>query len=94
MHVRDAQDANAAGNRFVPARFPVPIDIVDPIARMQAIRRLVGRQRAEPAMGLLDDVSRIVRRLPKPMYTALRRLPRARIGGGAGRLAARLAGEA
>jgi WS/DGAT/MGAT family acyltransferase len=71
INVRDAANGNRAGNRFVPARLIVPIGIADPANRVRAIRELVGRQRAEPALGLLDDVSGMLRRLPAPLYTAL-----------------------
>ncbi len=71
INVRDGDDGARAGNAFVPARFPVPVGITDPSARMRAIHDLVHAQRAEPALGLLDDVSGILRRLPTPVYTAL-----------------------
>jgi WS/DGAT/MGAT family acyltransferase len=71
INVRDAANGNRAGNRFVPARLIVPVGIADPAARLRAIRALVAHQRAEPALGLLDDVSGMLRRLPAPMYTAL-----------------------
>jgi diacylglycerol O-acyltransferase len=71
INVRDAANGNRAGNRFVPARLIVPIGIGDPAARLRAVRALVSQQRAEPALGLLDDVSGMLRRLPAPMYTAL-----------------------
>jgi WS/DGAT/MGAT family acyltransferase len=71
INVRDAASGNRAGNRFVPARLIVPVGIKDPATRLRAIRELVARQRAEPALGLLDDVSGMLRRLPTPVYTAL-----------------------
>jgi WS/DGAT/MGAT family acyltransferase len=71
INVRDAANGNRAGNRFVPARLIVPVGIADPATRLRAIRELVARQRAEPALGLLDDVSGMLRRLPTPVYTAL-----------------------
>jgi diacylglycerol O-acyltransferase len=71
INVRSAADANRAGNRFVPARLVVPLSIADPAARIRAIGALVRRQRDEPALGLVDDVSSVLRRLPKPVATAL-----------------------
>jgi diacylglycerol O-acyltransferase len=71
INVRDAADGQRAGNRFVPARLLVPMQIADPGERMRAVRALVTQQRGEPALGLLDDVSGLLRRLPAPMYTAL-----------------------
>jgi hypothetical protein len=71
INVRDAASGNRAGNRFVPARLIVPVGIKDPATRLRAIRELVVRQRAEPALGLLDRRVRMLRRLPTPVYTAL-----------------------
>ncbi len=71
INVRDSQDAGRVGNQFVPARFVVPVGIVSPLERMKAVQELVRRQRAEPALGLIEDVSGFLRRLPAPMYTAL-----------------------
>jgi diacylglycerol O-acyltransferase / wax synthase len=55
----------------VPARFEVPIGIVSPVARMTAIRDLVGQQRTEPALRLLDEVAALLCRLPLAVSTAL-----------------------
>jgi diacylglycerol O-acyltransferase len=71
ISVRDGETGRVAGNQFVPTRFPVPIDIADPAARMAAIRDLVGRQRAEPALGLIDEVAGLLNRLPLALSTAL-----------------------
>lgn len=71
INVRDAATGDQAGNRFVPARLIVPMGIADPAARVRAVHALVSQERAEPALGLLDDVSGMLRRLPAPVYTAL-----------------------
>jgi hypothetical protein len=71
INVRGGADANRAGNRFVPARLLVPVGIADPAARIRAVGALVRRQRDEPALGLVDDVSSLLRRLPRPVATAL-----------------------
>jgi WS/DGAT/MGAT family acyltransferase len=71
INVRESQGTGRVGNQFVPARFVVPVGIANPLERMKAIRELVRRQRAEPALGLIEDVSGFLRRLPAPMYTAL-----------------------
>jgi WS/DGAT/MGAT family acyltransferase len=71
INVRDGEGAARAGNQFAPARFPVPLDIADPVARMRTIRGLVGRQRAEPALGLLDEISGLLNRLPTSVLTVL-----------------------
>jgi WS/DGAT/MGAT family acyltransferase len=71
INIRGAEDQYRAGNQFVPARFPVPIDIDDPIARMNAIRELVAGQRAEPALALTDPLAGLLNRLPATATTAI-----------------------
>ena len=71
INVRSATTANVAGNQFVPARFPVPVGIVDPIERMNAIRALVEHERAEPALLLTDAIAGILNRLPTTATTSL-----------------------
>ncbi|HEX3425990.1 MAG TPA: wax ester/triacylglycerol synthase domain-containing protein [Acidimicrobiales bacterium] len=60
-----APEAGTGGNQFVPLRFVVPLQIEDPIARMHEISRLVAQQRAEPALGLVDALSLVTRKLPQ-----------------------------
>nr|WHV03895.1 putative wax ester synthase/acyl-CoA:diacylglycerol acyltransferase [uncultured bacterium] len=71
INVRTADTADVAGNQFAPARFPVPMNIEDPIERMQIIRELVAGQRAEPAMGLTETMAGVLNRLPTTATTAL-----------------------
>jgi diacylglycerol O-acyltransferase / wax synthase len=71
INVRTATTANKAGNQFVPARFAVPVGIDDPIARLTAIRELVQRTRAEPALSLTDELASVLNRLPTTVTTNL-----------------------
>jgi diacylglycerol O-acyltransferase len=71
INVRDGDTAALAGNQFVPTRFAVPVGIVSPVERMAAVRELVGRQRGEPALRLLDEVAGLLSRLPLAVSTAL-----------------------
>lgn len=71
INVRTDETADLAGNQFVPARFTVPVSIEDPAEHMQAIHELVGQQRAEPALGLLEPMSIVLNRLPTTAVTAL-----------------------
>ena len=71
INVRDAGNANLAGNSFAPARLLVPMTIDDPVARMRVIHDLVIRQRAEPAMAIVEPMALIVHRLPTSVSTAL-----------------------
>ncbi|MDQ1377926.1 MAG: diacylglycerol O-acyltransferase / wax synthase [Acidimicrobiaceae bacterium] len=58
-------DPGGGGNQFVPTRFLVPLKVDDPAERMRILHELVAGQRAEPALGLVDAVSLVTRRLPK-----------------------------
>jgi diacylglycerol O-acyltransferase / wax synthase len=71
ISVRTEATLNRAGNQFVPARFPVPVGIEDPIKRMNAIRELVEQQRAEPALSMSDGVASVLNRLPVAATTGL-----------------------
>lgn len=71
ISVRTQATHNRAGNQFVPARFPVPVGIGDPIKRMNAVRELVEHQRAEPALSMSDGVASVLNRLPATATTGL-----------------------
>jgi diacylglycerol O-acyltransferase len=71
INVRSAETATVAGNQFAPARFPVPVAIDDPIARMNAVRELMEEQRREPALGLTDLLAGVLNRLPTTATTGI-----------------------
>ena len=71
INVREGENARVAGNQFAPVRFPVPVGIADPRERMAAIRALVAEQRAEPALGMVADLSGVLNRLPASVTTSL-----------------------
>ncbi|MGZ4717824.1 MAG: wax ester/triacylglycerol synthase domain-containing protein, partial [Acidimicrobiales bacterium] len=71
INVRSAATASVAGNQFAPARFPVPVAIDDPIARMNAVRELMEEQRREPALGLTDLMAGVLNRLPTTATTGI-----------------------
>lgn len=71
INVRTQATDHRAGNQFVPARFPVPVGIDDPIKRMNAVRELVEQQRAEPALSMSDGVASVLNRLPATATTGL-----------------------
>lgn len=71
INVRGDANSALAGNAFAPARMLVPLGIRDPVKRMRVIRDLVRRQRAEPAMAVIDPMALIVHRLPTTLSTAL-----------------------
>ncbi len=70
INLRHADD-ESGGNRFAPARFPVPLSIMDPVERIQAIRQLVRGWRAEPALQMTSTLAGVLNRLPTTTTTAL-----------------------
>lgn len=71
INVRTEATQGVAGNQFVPARFPVPMTIDDPIERMTAIRALVTAQRGEPALALTQPLAGFLNRLPTSVTTGV-----------------------
>jgi len=63
--------AKQAGNHFVPARFLVPLHILDPVERMQRIGESVRQQRSEPALPLVDEISSLLNRFPGAVSTQI-----------------------
>jgi WS/DGAT/MGAT family acyltransferase len=70
INLRTADD-ESGGNRFAPARFPVPVAIDDPAERVAAIGGLVRGWRAEPALRMSSALAGILNRLPTATTTAL-----------------------
>ena len=70
INLRTAGD-DAGGNRFAPARFPVPADIEDPAERVRALGVLVRNWRAEPALRMTSALAGTLNRLPTSTTTAL-----------------------
>lgn len=70
INLRDDSEG-IGGNRFVPARFEVPLLIDDPVRRMQALHNLIIEQRQEPAMDLVDPLAGVLNRLPRGLATSL-----------------------
>ncbi|MEI7593726.1 MAG: wax ester/triacylglycerol synthase domain-containing protein [Actinomycetes bacterium] len=71
INIRNAATATVAGNQFAPARFAVPVGIVDPIARMNAMRELMAAQQREPALALTDMLAAVLNRLPVTATTGI-----------------------
>jgi WS/DGAT/MGAT family acyltransferase len=70
INLRTAGD-DAGGNRFAPARFPVPADVQDPAERVRALGALVRNWRAEPALRMTSALAGTLNRLPTSTTTAL-----------------------
>lgn len=71
INIRSDATATLAGNQFVPARFPVPVTIGDPVERMREVRRLVAEARAEPALAFTEGIAGVLTRLPTAVVTQL-----------------------
>jgi WS/DGAT/MGAT family acyltransferase len=71
INVRSEDTEDLAGNAFVPARFPIPLDIDDPIERMRTLHTLVLGQRGEPSLGFVDPLAGVLRRLPTSLSTGV-----------------------
>jgi diacylglycerol O-acyltransferase len=71
VSIRDESTSELAGNQFVPLRFPIPLNITEPVAAMHAMHELVVEQRAEPAVALVDPLARILNRLPTSVSTGI-----------------------
>jgi WS/DGAT/MGAT family acyltransferase len=71
INIRTEETQGVAGNQFVPARFPVPMTIDDPVERMVAIRSLVATQRGEPALALTQPLAAVLNRLPTSVTTGV-----------------------
>jgi diacylglycerol O-acyltransferase / wax synthase len=57
-------DDPLGGNKLIPARFSVPVDIVDPRERVAAISSLCRKWRAEPALPMSDGIATVLDHLP------------------------------
>jgi WS/DGAT/MGAT family acyltransferase len=66
---RDGDEAG--GNRFTPARFVVPLEIEDPVLRMEALGKITREWRHEPAVGMTDVLATTLSHLPSAVTTSL-----------------------
>ncbi|MGV1006091.1 MAG: wax ester/triacylglycerol synthase domain-containing protein [Candidatus Nanopelagicales bacterium] len=58
-------------NRWVAARFPIPIDSPDARARIEALAPVVTAARNEPALSLSDTIYRLLAVLPQKVTTSI-----------------------
>jgi WS/DGAT/MGAT family acyltransferase len=65
------EDDPRGGNRFAPARFALPIDDPDPVARARIAGAIVRRWRAEPALAWTGGISAALDLLPDRVVTRL-----------------------
>jgi diacylglycerol O-acyltransferase len=70
INLRTSDDP-AAGNRFAPARFPVPATILDVGERTRTLGAIARSWRAEPALQMTSALAGVLNRLPTSTTTAL-----------------------
>ena len=70
VNMRSAGE-DSAGNRWVPARFPMPIDSGDAARRIQRLSPLLKQARTEPALVVSDSVYRVLAALPQSAATSI-----------------------
>ncbi len=71
VNLRAKGDAPVSGNRWVPARFPLPLGPSDPAERIRALSPLLKQARTEPALEISEPIFRLLTSLPRPATTAL-----------------------
>lgn len=70
INVREA-GVGLGGNHFTPARVLVPAEAVDPVERIEEISARCRALRAEPAVGMTEQLATVLNLLPKRAATAL-----------------------
>lgn len=71
VNLRGKNDAPVSGNRWVPARFPLPLGPTDTAERIAALHPLLKGARTEPALEISEPIFRLLTTLPRPATTAL-----------------------
>jgi WS/DGAT/MGAT family acyltransferase len=62
---------DTSGNRWVPARVVVPVDVADPVQHLHALSPVLKQARTEPALVLSDQVYRFLVRMPTAAATSV-----------------------
>ncbi len=73
VNLRPKADAapTTGGNRWVPARFPLPLGPSDAADRIAELHPLLQQTRTEPALEISEPIFRLLTSLPRPATTAL-----------------------
>lgn len=67
----EAADSGGGGNKWVPARVVVPVDVPDPAQHVRTLGPVLKQARTEPALMLSDQVYRLLVRMPTSAATAV-----------------------
>jgi WS/DGAT/MGAT family acyltransferase len=71
VNMRVSGDASGGGNRWVPARFPMPVDSGDPVTRIKHLSPILKQARTEPALVVSDTIYRLLTALPQSAATSI-----------------------
>lgn len=71
VNVRSEGPDDDRGNRWVPARFALPIGTGDPAQRIRSLSPLLLQARTEPALRVSDSVYRLLAALPQSATTSI-----------------------
>jgi diacylglycerol O-acyltransferase len=71
VNLRAKSEAPVSGNRWVPARFPLPLGPSDAAERIKELHPLLLQARTEPALEISEPIFRLLTSLPRPATTAL-----------------------
>ncbi len=70
VNMRSSGEASA-GNAWVPARFPMPIDSGDPVTRIKRLSPIIQQAANEPALVVSNTVYRLLTALPQSAATSV-----------------------
>ena len=70
VNMRTANDTSG-GNRWVPARFPMPLDSGDAESRIKRLSPILMQARTEPALVVSDTIYRFLTALPQSAATSV-----------------------
>jgi WS/DGAT/MGAT family acyltransferase len=70
VNLRTGSD-DSGGNRWVPARFPMPVDSGDAVTRIKRLSPILKQARTEPALVVSDTVYRLLTALPQSAATSI-----------------------
>jgi hypothetical protein len=64
MPVSTRREGNDGSNAFTPTRMMVPVGDLDPVARFEAVRDIIGGARGERAVGIFPSLAGVLHALP------------------------------
>ncbi len=68
---RRAPGDTGGGNRWIPARFPLPLNESDAGRRIRQLSPLLKQAKEEPALAVSDQVYKVLMSLPRPITTRI-----------------------